>query len=410
MSPQKVKKVRYYIFLKDVLILSVSAFGGPQAHIALFFEKLCHKRAYLTEGELIELNALCSILPGPTSTQTITAIGYKIGRAKLAYLTLLVWVIPAGSIMTLLGIMMAYIEINEGSLAFTQFIKPMAVAIIAFAAYKISSKVVNTKTGLTLMVMSAMMAYIIVYFWGTHIISAMAFPLMLFIGGMITSLKFNQHPRIENREKLNIDWKNFFLFVGVFVFAVVIGNVTSILYIKLFENFYRNGSIIFGGGQVLIPLLQSEFVDYKSYLTDDQFLSGLGFVQAMPGPVFSLCAYIGSLSSEQYGPLGQVLGGLVALAGIFLPGTFLIFFVYNFWQGLKKYRIIRASLEGINAVGSGLVAAAAVILFGKLGIEYESTADYIDVAVVIGTFLIMLWGKIPTPIIILSGILAGLIF
>lgn len=410
MTAKKVKKVRYYIFLKDVLILAVSAFGGPQAHIALFFERLCSKRAYITEEELIELNALCSILPGPTSTQTITAIGYKIGRAKLAYLTLLVWVIPAGSVMILLGIMMAYIEVNQGSLAFTRFIKPMAVAIIAFAAYKISSKVISTKTGLTLMVISALLAYIIVYFWGTHIISAMAFPLMLCIGGLITSLKFNQHPKMDSREKLNIDWKNFFLYIGVFVAALVIGNITSIIYIKLFENFYRNGSMIFGGGQVLIPLLQAEFVDYKSYLSDDQFLSGLGFVQAMPGPVFSLCGYIGSLSAEQYGPIGQVLGGLVALAGVFLPGTFLIFFVYNFWQGLKKYRIIRASLEGINAVGSGLVAAAAVILFGKLGIQYESTADYIDVAVVGVTFMIMLWGKIPTPIIIFSGIVAGLIF
>ena len=94
-----VKKVRYYIFLRDVLTLALTAFGGPQAHIALFIEKLVDKRAYLNEKELLELNALCQILPGPTSTQTITAIGLKVGGIPLAYLTLLIWSIPAVTIM-----------------------------------------------------------------------------------------------------------------------------------------------------------------------------------------------------------------------------------------------------------------------------------------------------------------------
>ena len=101
---EKVRKGRYLIFLRDVFILALSAFGGPQAHIAMLFERMVEKRAYLTEEELLELNALCNILPGPTSTQTLTAIGYKYGGPNLAYLTLLVWILPAGAIMIVLGI------------------------------------------------------------------------------------------------------------------------------------------------------------------------------------------------------------------------------------------------------------------------------------------------------------------
>ena len=101
---EKVKKFRYLIFLKDTLLLALSAFGGPQAHISHMFKLMVEKRRYVTEEELIELNALCQILPGPTSTQTITAIGYKTGGTKLAFLTLLVWILPAGAGMVFLSV------------------------------------------------------------------------------------------------------------------------------------------------------------------------------------------------------------------------------------------------------------------------------------------------------------------
>jgi chromate transporter len=111
----KAKKIRYFIFLKDIFILSVSAFGGPQAHLAMLFETMVNKRKYLSEKELIELHALCQILPGPTSTQTITALGFKIGGPNLAYLTLLVWMMPAVSIMIAAAIMISSFQENNSS-------------------------------------------------------------------------------------------------------------------------------------------------------------------------------------------------------------------------------------------------------------------------------------------------------
>ena len=146
--------LRHYIFLKDVLLLAFTSFGGPQAHIAMMFQLLVDKRGYLTEQELIELNALCQILPGPTSTQTITAIGFKIGGPNLAYLTLFVWVTPAATIMALAALGITYLQEQGISLDFLRIILPMAVGFVSYAAYIISLKVVTTKTAVVLMVVT----------------------------------------------------------------------------------------------------------------------------------------------------------------------------------------------------------------------------------------------------------------
>lgn len=405
-----VKKVRYLIFLKDVLVLAVSAFGGPQAHIAMLFDRMVKKHNYVTEEELIELNALCTILPGPTSTQTITAIGYKIGGASLAYITLLVWVLPAGAIMSAIGIFMISRQSAGLSLDFTKYIQPMAVGIIAFSGYKISTKVVKTKMGVVLLIASALISYVISSNYGHQLISAITFPVLLIVGGLITAINYDKQPRLKKENKGEINWRNFFLFIGVFAIAATFSGITQQKFIALFENFYRNGSLIFGGGQVLIPLLKAHFVDYKHYLTNEEFLSGIGFTQAMPGPVFSLSGYIGALSVREYGVCGQILGSAIALVGVFLPGTFLIFFVYEFWNKLKEYRAVRASLEGVNAVGSGLVICAAFLLLKPIDTQLTSTVGLINLGVIGGTFLIMYTEKIPTPFLILAALAAGFIF
>src|SRR5690606_3509824 len=126
----------YYIFLKDVLILTLSAFGGAQAHFSMLLNIMVKKHRYITEEELIELYALCQILPGPTTTQTITAIGYKVGGPNLAYLTLLVWILPTSAVMITAAITISNLQEQSLSTAFTKFIQPMAVGFIAFGAYR----------------------------------------------------------------------------------------------------------------------------------------------------------------------------------------------------------------------------------------------------------------------------------
>ncbi len=385
---------RHLIFLKDVFFLALSTFGGPQAHLAMLFKVLVEKRKYITEDELLELYALCQILPGPTSTQTITAIGFRMGGANLAYLTLLVWCFPAVTIMTIAALCITFLEHNGLSMNFTRFIQPMAIGFVAYAAYMISSRVVVTKTGVTLMVIASFISYI----WGTPWI----LPILLVAGGISTAFKFRQQPK-EEKIPMNIDWANFFLFIGVFFGAALSGAITHSLYVRVFENFYRNGSLIFGGGQVLIPLMYTEFVDFKNYLTSSEFLSGYALAQAVPGPVFSFCSYIGALTFRNDGIAGQLLGAFCSAAGIFLPGTFLIFFVIRFWSSLKRYRVVKASLEGINAVSSGLVISAAIAMF------YQIPAEPLNFIVVFGTFLFLLLDVVAPPYLILGGLLAGFI-
>ena len=392
------KRVRYYIFLKDVFILSISAFGGPQAHFAMFLDMMVQKRRYLSEEDLIELTALCQILPGPTSTQTITAIGYKLGGPNLAYLTLLIWMLPAVTIMTTAGIVFSNLDEKDISIEFTRYIQPMAVGFVSYAALKMGLKVIKTKTALAIMIMSAVGSFILK--------SPYLFPLLLVLSGGITGLKYNAQP-IEEKDRVRVQWSNFILWALVFISAALIGaftrNEPQLLPFRLFENFYRSGSLIFGGGQVLIPFLYTEFVQFKGYLSSEEFLSGYAMMQSLPGPVFSFCAYIGSLSMRAFGVGGEIAGGLVAAVGIFLPGTFLIFFVIRFWEQLKKYRIIKASLEGINAASTGMVIAAAVLMFLPL----EGTIQ--DFAIVIGTFGLLNFTKIPSPLIIVGGLIAGFI-
>jgi len=272
----------------------------------------------------------------------------------------------------------------------------MAVGIVSYGAYKISLKTVNTKTGIVLMVLAAVVSY----FFQTPFV----FPGVLLASGLITALKYKEHPKKE-KDKFKIAWANFLLWGGVLLLAAALGGVTKALPIRLFENFYRNGSLIFGGGQVLTPLLYTEFVQYapKQYLTSEEFLSGYAIAQTLPGPVFSFSSYIGAISMRSYGLGGEILGSLVAAAGIFLPGTFLIFFVIRLWENLKKYRAVRASLEGITAASAGLVAAAAVIMFQPL----DNTFTNFGFTIV--TFCLLLFTRIPSTVIILSGLLLGFV-
>jgi chromate transporter len=385
--------LRHYIFLKDVLLLALTAFGGPQAHVAMMFKLFVEKRRYISHSELIELNALCQILPGPSSTQTITAIGFRLGGPNLAYLTLLVWVIPAFLFMTLAAIAVTYLQSRQISLDFMRYIQPMGVGFVGFAAYKIGLKVIESKTDVVLMVIAAVLSYFFRSPW--------VFPVLLLAGGAVTAIQFKKHP-LEKDKKLQVEWSNFILFGAVFIFAAILGSITKWRAILLFENFYRNGTLVFGGGQVLIPLLFTEFVEFKNYLSSEEFLSGYALLQALPGPTFAFTPYIGALAMRHYGLGGQILGAIAGMA-IFLPGTFLIFFVIRFWNGLKKYRVVKASLQGINAVSCGMVFAAAVLLFHPIN------ADWLNIALVLLTFGALLWTRIPAPFLIIIGLLLGFI-
>ena len=378
-------------------MLSVSAFGGPQVFLGMVLDIMVKKRGYITEKELWELNALCQVLPGPTSTQTIAAIGYRIGGPNLAYLSLLVWILPGTILMIGAAILIEFLqEYTVGALDFAKFIQPMAIGFIIYAARVTVGKMIKTMEAAALMMMAAFVAF----FYHSPFI----FPVMLVIGGLISSHNYRKQPLTEEEPKLNIQWSNFILWACVLIGAAILGHYTRLLPVRLFENFYRNGSLIFGGGQVLVPYLYTEFVEFKDYLSSEEFLTGYAISQSIPGPTFTISSYIGGLSMREFGFLGMAAGGLIAALGIFLPGTFMIFFVIKFWDELKKYRPVRAALEGINAVSCGMLIAAAYLLFEPM------ESNFFNIAAILGTYLLLQFTKIPSPLIIVFGVLAGIGF
>ncbi|NRF38248.1 chromate efflux transporter [Pedobacter sp. LMG 31643] len=388
--------------MRNVILFTFTAFGGAQAHLALLLKYFVKDARCITEEELLELNALAQVLPGPASTQTLVGIAYKVGGLKLSLITFLIWIFPSAAIMTFAAISFAKIDHKEKFVQILEYIQPIALGIVAFGAYNLSRRVLVSQLSIFLAI-SAVIATLVLR-------NAYVFPMAILIGGMISSALDAPKEESEIRVKLfsNINRKKLVYFVGVLLFLALLGAVINrtspfSLPIRLFENFYRNGIFIFGGGQVLVPLMFTEFVQMKHYLHSSGFLSGFALQQALPGPTFSFTSYVGALSMRNfgYGVTGQILGGIVAVLGINLPGLILVLFIVPFWEDLKKITRIKYSLSGINAVSVGFIIAAFILLVKPIGL------DYIAIAVLITTFLILNFTKISPPFIVLGGILLG---
>ena len=241
--------------------------------------------------------------------------------------------------------------------------------------------------------------------------SPFVFPMVVVFGGMVTALSRYNRQAKEQPEPFKIEWANFLLYIrgyaGHSLGILVVGIDNTPLWVRLFENFYRNGSFIFGGGQVLIPVLFTEFVEFKAYLTEQEFLSGFGLAQCVPGPVFSFVSFIGVLSMRGSGAglWGEIWGSTHCCGRYFLTWHFSYLFVIRFWEQLKKYRIVKSFARRYSCCPvSGLVVAAALLLFIPI------SGSVLNVSLVVGSFLILTFTKIKPPWIILCGLLAGFIF
>jgi chromate transporter len=385
-------RLKHGDFLQDVLILACTSFGGPQVHFALFLDRLVKKRAYLSEEELFEIQALCSVLPGPTSTQMITAIGLKRGGASLAYLTLLCWITPAVLIMTAAAFGMTLLRNNS----ILHYVLPVGIGLILQAGWYMAKKVITGPMYVIIL--------LVTLFLGIAFQSPYIFPLVLVLGGIVSSFNYKDFPR-QNKHKFVIPWANFHLYWGVLLLLAIIGHFTDYFPIRIFENFYRNGSLVFGGGHILAPVLYTEFVEFKHLIDSESFLTGMSLSQTLPGPVFALTSYLGVLLMKEYGFLGELAGSAIGAIGIFLPGTFLIFFVFRIWGQLKQYRFIRASLAGIQAASVGLTLVAVFTFTRPLIVE----AQFISLGIVVAAFLLAEKTKIPAILLFSLALLAGIL-
>lgn len=379
-------------FLKDVFICSLGAYGGPEAHLGVFTEQMVARGKYLDEADLIELTALCSILPGPSSTQTIVAIGHRTGGPWLALLAMLVWALPVLTVMTVLSFLYRFLAGCGISADVLGYVGPMAVGFIVLAAFRIGRKVVNDSTTAALMVFGAVTTYFVRAPW--------IFPLVLLVGGAVGVLT-GREKGLWNRVRLAPPWRYLLAFALLALGGIALARFTDNRPARIFESFYRYGYLVFGGGQVVVPIMHGELVEARAWMTNGEFLTGYGLVQGLPGPMFSFAAYAGGLAARGGSAPFQVLGAAIGGIGIFLPGLLLIYFVYPVWEKLKQIRAVRVSLRGVNAVAAGLIAIAAVILMQASGFSLDK------LAVTAATVALLASRKVPAPAIVAAALVTG---
>jgi chromate transporter len=402
-------------FLKSVFLYSFTAFGGPQGHMGMMVKTFVQKRKDLTEDELLEYNAFCQMLPGPSSTQTVMLIAMKRGGVPLAILTLLLWVFPAAFIMGAFSFLIFYFNtgVEQGNkmipINLFSYIQPMSVGFVCYAAAKMMH------TSVKYMATSAIMLGSLVA--TLFINSPWVFPCLLIISGTISNFSNNRIPSPHHKPK-KINWMHLWVFGVIFIIAGVLSELANnqnwahAEVYHLFENFYRFGSIVFGGGQGLLPMMLYQFVSrpQAQLITSGQLLTGYGMVQAVPGPVFSVCSFVGGVAMSQYGVMWQMAGCIIATTAVFLPSTLLLFFLFPVYENLKHHVIIFRALEGFNAAVVGIIWASGLILFRSIAFDnsdHSLAFQWHNLVIVIITFSLLYFSKIPAPLIVVGWLLLG---
>ena len=403
---------------------SITAFGGPQAHIAMMMKTFVKQTPYITEKELMEYNAFCQLLPGASSTQTLTLIGYKRGGVPLAVLTLIIWILPASILMGALSFLLHYIDKKALDTDIFKFIAPMAAGFLLYACVNaFPHGVRNTITFLIMLVST-----VIIYFLFKLPIM---FPLVILLGGIATNLSKKRIPQVEQKPS-KIKWWNFWLFGIIFIAAGIISETArkeewpNRKPINLFENTYRLGSLVFGGGQVLMPIMYEQFsirpeaIKKKNpdvvQIDKDDMYTGMGIVRAVPGPVFSIASFTGGMALKDMGNTAQertamqLIGCLIGMVAIFLPSALLVLFFFPIWNNLKKYAVVYRSLEGINAAVVGIMIASTFYIMKDISLIEAKTISALNLGVILSTFLLLSYTRMPAPVIVAACLLLGYFF
>ena len=378
------------------------------------------KHNYITEDELIDFNSFCQLLPGPGSTQIITLIGYKRGGVLLAVITLIIWILPACIIMSTLSFLITLFPSRNYSQNLFKYLEPMAIGFLIFSTVRMFG--ISVTNFITRVIMGIATILTFIYFKVPFI-----FPLLIICAGIATSISSKRIPEKEVVKPRQIKWTNIWLFAFIFLIAGITsetartqqwGNRKSY---NLFENFYRFGSLVFGGGDVLLPMMLDQYVErpndgsvdneYRISINKDDLMTGYGFVRAIPGPVFSVASFAGGIAMKEKGTGDQLYGCVIGTIAIFLPSALLVLFFFPVWQYLKKFVAVFRALEGIDAAVVGVMAAAgAYLLKVNFNVQTLDLSIILSALVIFATFILLRFTKLPPPIIVLCCVILGWIF
>ena len=407
-------------FLKQVLLYTLTAFGGPQGHLGMLQKTFVDKGKFISQEDLLDLFSFCQLLPGASSTQLLGAIAFKRGGLLLSILTLLIWITPAAIAMTVLTLIIT----NPNNILIQsnlfRFIKPMTIGFLLYSIVKAGQFSLKNKVTWIIFLFATIIA---ILFFKTPWI----FPVLIIIAGLITNFSKKRIPDvIKPVKKHKYRWNILFLFFGIFIVSGIVSEQARTQEWKyrkqfnLFENFYRFGSIVFGGGDVLLPMMLDQYVarpsDKKTILKNpnvikipkEDLLIGYGVVRAIPGPVFSVGAYVGGMALKEDGKESIIQGAIIGTISLFLPGILLMFFFFPIFQYYKTHVYVSRAMEGIHAVIISLMTSAAIYLL----FSYTQTLDVytiiLELVVILSTFVVLNFTKIPPPLLVLFFFLLGL--
>lgn len=375
----------FLVFLR----LGLTSFGGPIAHLGYFRDEFVVRRRWLSEGEYAELIALCQFLPGPASSQVGMAIGIKRAGLRGALAAWCGFTLPSALLMILfaLGLMRWGQALPADAL---HGMKLVAVAVVAQAVWGMARMFCRDPVHLTLALASALLMIV----WPQALMQVGVILLGASVGLLLrrsspaigeTGLAIAL-PRRYGASALSIF---FALLLSLPLVAAWSGDESLLI----FDAFYRAGSLVFGGGHVVLPLLQAEVV-VPGWMSASDFLAGYGAAQAVPGPLFTFSAFLGA--AMDVGP-GGWLGGMGCLFAIFLPSFLLVVGVLPFWVQVRRHALIQSALAGVNGAVVGLLLAA---LYDPLWTS--SVRDWRDVALVLAAVAALMWAKLPPWLVVLA--------
>lgn len=410
---------------KHFFVLGWTAFGGPAAHVAMFQSIFVEKVAWMSSVVFLELLALGQCLPGPTSTQMSFAIGVVKKGIPGGLLSGILFQYPGLVVMSAVGIGVKEFVIDSWKKGISDGLAAAAVALVAVAASTLSKKICIDKITSGICVGAAVVAYYQPQAW--------TFPVLIILGGLITLAKKwkDPMPRMDARERVEhlglgpvaggiliVTWAVILVLVITFARQIPYEDFKPLHW---FEAFYRTGSIIFGGGQVVLPLIINEVTSEEcanaldstegdpckdSWVTPDQFYLGLGIVQALPGPLFNFSAFLGAITASRAN-IHPLVGVCVFWIGLFAPGILLIYGVLPFWRAFRNFPVYRRALPGLNAAAVGLIVTAVFSMF--LSVVGRSSFPHTSVGIGIIAFALGDIYKVQAPLIILLGGLTGLL-
>lgn len=371
--------------------LGLSSFGGPIAHLGYFHHEYVRKRKWMDEKSYADLVALCQFLPGPASSQVGIGIGVMRAGVLGGIVSFLGFTLP--SVIALIVFASVLQGMEVGDAGWIHGLKIVAVAVVAHAVVGMAQQLApDTKRKAI-----ALFALTVTLLWQTAY-TQIAIILLSAVLGYLIYQKQSQDQHSQTPFSIPVSRGLaiicLFLFFGLLILLPVLREVTSLHWIGMFDSFYRAGALVFGGGHVVLPLLEKEFVP-TGCLSEADFLAGYGAAQAVPGPLFTFAAYLGAV-------MNGWIGGAVATIAIFLPAFLLVLGTLPFWNDLRRNPKIKGALMGVNAAVVGILIAA----FYQ-PIWTSSIQGPMDFALAAVLFSLLVHWKLPPWMIVAIGAVGG---